>query len=184
MERFVAASILTQLGPLFIGLAIALWTDVSARRIPNWLTFSLAVAGLLNAALWAVPVDLGYASLGLIVGFSLMFAKFVIGATSGGDVKMMAAIGAWIGPLPVFQVFVVYHVIGIVVVLYQAISQKRLPQLLKNSMLLAANVVSVKQVGTDHVIATGQATRTLDRYMPAAVPFSLAVLFVVLMNVL
>jgi prepilin peptidase CpaA len=171
-----------QLAPMLAGLAIALWTDCRARRLPNWLTLAMAVTGLLHAAVWAQPIDIGWAALGLIVGFGLMFVKFALGAAGGGDVKLMAAIGAWIGPMPVFQVFILYQVIGLFVVLAQAISQKRLQLLLKNSMVLTVNLASARHVGAEHVAATGQETRSLKSYMPDAVPITLAVLVVITLN--
>ena len=38
---------------------------------------------------------------GLLTGFALSFALFAIGAMCGGDVKIMAGVGAWVGPMPV-----------------------------------------------------------------------------------
>ncbi|MFT3789202.1 MAG: hypothetical protein QM770_23995 [Tepidisphaeraceae bacterium] len=36
--------------PLLVGLSWAVYTDCAARRIPNWLTLTLALAGLANGA--------------------------------------------------------------------------------------------------------------------------------------
>jgi prepilin peptidase CpaA len=170
--------------PLLVGLAMAVYTDHADRRIPNWLTLPLALAGLLNALAWGFPISAGWAVLGLVVGFVLMFLKFAIGAAGGGDVKIMAAIGAWIGPIGALQVFLLYQIIGLFVVLFMAWKTGRLTRLLSNSMLIVANVLSLKQVGRAHVMETGRASRSLDRYMPDAVPMLVATLVVLALNVL
>lgn len=72
-------------------------SDLRSARIPNWLTY-----GGLFAALAVRFVLLGSAGLkgglaGLLVAGFLFFLLFVIGAIGGGDVKLMACVGAWAG---------------------------------------------------------------------------------------
>jgi prepilin peptidase CpaA len=43
---------------------------------------------------------------GFAVGFGLLFVLWLIGGGGGGDVKFMAAVGAWLGPLHLIAVFV------------------------------------------------------------------------------
>ncbi|MFT3789201.1 MAG: A24 family peptidase [Tepidisphaeraceae bacterium] len=128
-------------------------------------------------------MSLNSACLGLVVGFGLMFAKFVIGAAGAGDVKIVAAIGAWVGPLAVLQVFLLYQVLGIAVVIFQAWRNRRLTLLLRNSMVLTASVLHLKAVGRERLIETGHESRSLDHYMPDAVPILAAVLCVLALNV-
>lgn len=177
------ASTIVHFLPLIAALGLAVYTDCAARRIPNWLTITLAWAGLINSFVWGFPLDPLWASLGFYAGFLLMFPKFLINAAAGGDVKIMAAIGAWVGPLAVLQVFLIYQVLGLFIVLFMAYRSGRLTKLISNSMLITANVLSLKQVGREHVIETGQASRSLDRYMPDAVPMFAATLLVLAMNV-
>ena len=72
-------------------------SDVSTSRIPNVLTFAAAALALVFHA--SAPGGLGFthAGLGLIVGLAVFFPLFALGAMGAGDVKLMAAIGAWIG---------------------------------------------------------------------------------------
>ena len=82
---------------LAAGLATAVVTDVRTRRIPNWLTGALAAAGFGMACGGGAVTPL-QAALGLLAGLLLMMPGHVIGATGAGDVKLMAAVGAVVGP--------------------------------------------------------------------------------------
>jgi prepilin peptidase CpaA len=82
-------------------VAIALMAalcDVRTRRIPNALTLGAAgVALAVHAALngWS---GLLFAGSGWAAGFALFFPVFILGGMGAGDVKFLAALGAWLGP--------------------------------------------------------------------------------------
>src|SRR3954470_18499950 len=96
---------------LATGLAIAVVTDVRTRRIPNWLTGSLAAAGF-GVACAGGGLTPGQAALGLLAGLLLMMPSHVIGATGAGDVKLMAAVGALVGPGATLRAFLFTAVAG------------------------------------------------------------------------
>src|SRR3954468_8322492 len=108
-------------------LALLLWAaieDLRTRKIRNWLTFSLAAGGLINSFLATGPhVAPSQAGLGLLVGVGIPFILFALGALGGGDVKLLAGIGAWIGPFGVIQVFLVAAIVGLLIVLVQCTYQ-------------------------------------------------------------
>jgi prepilin peptidase CpaA len=90
-------TILPAAAVLLSGVAACV-TDLRARRIPNWLTFgSTAVALGVHVMLdgWA---GAQYAGAGWIVGTLLFLPMFLLGGMGGGDVKLLAAFGAWLGP--------------------------------------------------------------------------------------
>jgi prepilin peptidase CpaA len=72
--------------------------DVRTRRIPNVLTFSAALAGLLFHWFAAGPEGVFVAAAGWLVGLGLFLPFFALGGMGGGDVKLLAALGAWVGP--------------------------------------------------------------------------------------
>jgi prepilin peptidase CpaA len=90
--------------PLLALVATAAVTDLRARRIPNWLTLTVAVAGLAQSltpfALTRFPQSL----LGLLAGFAATFVLYILGGRGAGDVKLTAGIGAWLGPAAVLLV--------------------------------------------------------------------------------
>jgi prepilin peptidase CpaA len=76
---------------------VACLTDLRSARIPNVLTFTAIAAALVYHA--AAPGGLGLqaAGLGLLVGLLVFFPYFALGAMGAGDVKLMAALGSWLG---------------------------------------------------------------------------------------
>jgi len=164
--------------PLLAALAWAALYDILYRRIRNELTFSLLLCGLIQSFFTLHTVGPWYAFGGFAIGFGLTFVLFVMGAIGAGDVKLLAAIGAWVGPVPIFLIFAAEAIIGLVIVLYQSARQKRLALLVRNSAVLAINVYHAQQVGLDHISDTGQQSRSIDRPLPYAVPVLAATVLV------
>ena len=80
-------------------LAAAAGWDLASFTIPNFL--SLALAGAF--ALFALSLGLSLGSIGLhlltgSVGLALGFTLFALGYIGGGDAKLYAAVGLWLGP--------------------------------------------------------------------------------------
>jgi prepilin peptidase CpaA len=78
--------------------SIACVTDLRTRRIPNALTFGAALAGLLYQLATGGIDGLGQAALGWVVGVVFFLLPFALGGLGGGDVKLLGALGAWLGP--------------------------------------------------------------------------------------
>jgi prepilin peptidase CpaA len=169
--------------PLMPMLALLVWAaieDHHVRKIRNWLTLSLAITGLIQPALGGAGISFGMSVCGLLTGFGLLFVLFAIGAVGGGDVKLLAGLGAWVGPWGVFQIFLAEAVIGAVLVVWQAGRQGKLGLLSKNSAVVAINLIHVRQVGLEHATETGKSIRTIDRPLPFAVPVLIAVIGLIL----
>jgi prepilin peptidase CpaA len=82
---------------LTILLGVAAVTDARWHRIPNVLTLAGASIGLLLGA-WGGLGDLAAAVLGLCTGLALLLPFYLLGGMGAGDVKLMAAVGAFLGP--------------------------------------------------------------------------------------
>ncbi len=72
--------------------------DYRERRVPNWLNGTLAGLGILAQASYFGWAGVGTALTGLLVGFGLLIIPWMMYGMGAGDVKLMAAIGAWLGP--------------------------------------------------------------------------------------
>jgi prepilin peptidase CpaA len=125
--------------PTLIVLAVATFTDLRTRRIPNWLVLPFLVAGIAISP-WRPDWNgvgkglnwhgfghsfswhgLGQSAAGLALGFVLYGILFWMGGMGAGDVKLCAAIGAWIGPQQLLMALVMTGIAGGIMVFCWAV---------------------------------------------------------------
>lgn len=95
-----------------LSLAVATVIDLRSQRIPNVLTVPTALAALAYHLLIQGPGGLWVSLAGLGLGLGLMLAPFLFRVMGGGDVKLMAAVGAWVGPQVVLVAFLLTSLAG------------------------------------------------------------------------
>ena len=76
-------------------LTLACLSDLRTRRIPNVLTISAALAALLFHLLTGGWPAAGWGAAGLFLGAALFFPMFALRGMGAGDVKLLAAVGAF-----------------------------------------------------------------------------------------
>ena len=99
-----------------MGAVADLWT----RRVPNWMTLTVAAFGIALATFGHSAVGVGGALGGFALGLLLMLPGHVIGATGAGDVKLFAALGTLLGPRGIGIAFVYTAIAGGVLALVVA----------------------------------------------------------------
>lgn len=77
----------------------AIGCDLAARRVPNTLNVAILGAGLAFRLLAGGLTAVGWGVLGALAGLALLVPIYARGWIGGGDVKFVAAAGAWLGPL-------------------------------------------------------------------------------------
>ena len=82
------------LGVVLVAAAI----DLRTHRIPNLLTFGSAAAALVYHAWTGGASGLGSSAAGWAIGVALFLPMFLLRGMGGGDVKLLGAVGAWLGP--------------------------------------------------------------------------------------
>jgi prepilin peptidase CpaA len=73
-------------------------TDLRTRRIPNVLTFGGALCAVAFHLVTGGPWSGATSAAGWFVGALLFVPVFVVGGLGAGDVKLVGALGAWLGP--------------------------------------------------------------------------------------
>jgi prepilin peptidase CpaA len=83
---------------LLVFLTLSCAADIRTRRIPNALSGLAMLAGLaLNLFYFGTPGLLA-ATIGIVVTIAALLAPLALGGVGAGDVKMMGAVGALLGP--------------------------------------------------------------------------------------
>jgi prepilin peptidase CpaA len=116
--------------------AVSTVIDLRTRRVPNRLTLTIALAGLVLAAGGFSGVTLTSALLGGLLGLVLMLPGHVIGATGAGDVKLFAATGTLLGPAAIGTAFVYTLLAGGALAFAAAIYRRRLAATVERAVTL------------------------------------------------
>ncbi len=98
--------------PTLIVLVLAVFTDLRSRRIPNWLVLPFMFAGVAVSGWLHGWHGIGQSLGGLGLGTLLFGILFLMGGMGMGDVKLCAAIGAWIGPAQLLLALVITGLAG------------------------------------------------------------------------
>jgi prepilin peptidase CpaA len=146
--------------------------DIKDRRIPNVLTGPSIVFALLLHLLLGGWTQIGSSALaGLIAGL-VMLVFFIAGGLGAGDVKLMTAVGCFVGMPLLPQVMISTFIIGALFAIVLALYRGRLRQTLVNVVALA---VHHRQQGlTQHPDLNLRNISTLR--LPYALPIAAGVL--------
>lgn len=105
--------LLTYSGMAALAISAAFF-DLRTRRIPNALVVMGAGLGVV-LTIW----QLGWAGsleglLGLVTGFALFLPGYLLRMTGGGDLKLMAALGTFLGAKLIIYAFMLYILAGVI----------------------------------------------------------------------
>jgi len=146
----VDASASVPVGVVAVALAIATVTDLRMFKIHNLLTIPLLISGLLYHGL--VTGSDGFLSsvLGALFGFGVLALFFLVGGVGGGDVKLLAGVGAWLGLFLTFWLFNVAALAAGLYALVLTILNGRFRETCMNIRLLGHRLMVVgRHLGAD-----------------------------------
>jgi prepilin peptidase CpaA len=129
---------------LLLMVAIAAVYDIRFRRIPNWLVLTGLMLGLGLNTFWFQWRGARTALLGIGLAFLIYFPLYVLRGMGAGDVKLMAAIGAIVGPVYWFGIFIVSSLLGGAVAIILLLSRGRLLNSLWNIGFLFQRLLSLQ----------------------------------------
>jgi prepilin peptidase CpaA len=120
--------------------------DATTHRIPNTITVTgFAVALLLRAPLGLDVLLQGLTGAGIALLPAVVF--YALGAIGGGDVKLLAALGAFLGSPHIVGALAVAAVLGAAFALGSMIRRGLLGLLLFNTLDLVKSLASLGQAG-------------------------------------
>jgi prepilin peptidase CpaA len=134
---------ITQAGLLGLVGTAAVY-DYRFRRIPNWLVLAGILAGIaLNTFLFGWPGCLT-ALQGFGIGFGVYFVLYLLRGMGAGDVKLMGAVGAFVGPKGWLLIFFFTAIIGGVLAMILLASRGRVRNALWNVAFILSEVVRLR----------------------------------------
>jgi len=171
--------VLASLTPLVLW---ASWIDYKERRVPNYLNLIIAVTGLLVQLVLNGLTGLVSGFEGLALGLALLIIPWAMHMMGAGDVKLLAGIGAWVGPEAVLWSFLLGAIIGGVASLVMITAKGRWSGALQNFQLAAVKCTSVKLAFSD--IGSVKSLGSNSQLIPYGVPLTAGTLMVVLLKFL
>src|SRR5205823_839836 len=106
--------------PTLVVLLVATATDIRSRRIPNWLVFPFLLAGVVLSGVGHGWRGIGSSMAGIGLAVAVTGLLWWLRGMGMGDVKLCAAVGAWIGPEQLVTALVVMAITGGVMALIWA----------------------------------------------------------------
>jgi prepilin peptidase CpaA len=160
---------------VFAALCVA--NDLRARRIPNLLSGLGMVAGVaLNTAVFGTA-GLVASLVGLVVMVVVLLAPFALGGLGAGDVKMMGAIGAFLGLAVGAQALLFGAVLGGALMVLHLVRLGRLRATLENVGTMAAASLATRSIEPLRVSADQPDAVTLPYSVPLALGTVAALVF-------
>lgn len=106
---------------------------------------STALVGIVAAATGVSELGVTASLLGLVLGGLAMMPGHLFGATGAGDLKLLAAIGTWLGPGPIIRAFFYTTLAGGLLALAFALYRGRLGRTLGGTIRLVATPAAAKR---------------------------------------
>lgn len=161
---------------LIPGTLLASWIDYSQRRVPNWLNAALIVLGIAVQALFFGWSGVGTGLLGLLTGFGLLIVPWLMHGMGAGDVKLMAAIGVWLGPMLTFYSFALGALIGGAAAVVMIVSTGRLRMASANIGLIMAKCSNPQTVFSE--VGSAKSFGVSSQLLPYGVPLTAGTLII------
>lgn len=127
------------LGLVILVLAAAI-ADLATRRIPNWITLPGALAGIALQAWYGGTYGAMRSLATAALGLAIFLILYLLGGMGAGDVKLFAAVGAFLAPNSLPLVFIFTGLLGGAAAIALAIARGRLVEILRRTAHIVAGL--------------------------------------------
>lgn len=158
------------------GILLASWIDYSERRVPNWLNLALIVTGFVAQGWFFGSAGLVVGLWGLLTGFGLLIVPWLMHGMGAGDVKLMAAIGVWMGPMLTLYSFALGGMIGGVVAIAMIVSTGRLRMACANMAVIVTKCSTRGAMFSD--FGSAHSFGATSQLLPYGVPLTVGTLII------
>jgi len=156
---------------------LAAWQDIRNYRIKNSLVFTGALIGIFLHVV--LPTDLNFydALLGWMVGFLVLLPLYLLRAMGAGDVKLMAMVGAFLGPEAILIALLYVLVTGGVLSICVALFRRNLGKLfISVQMLMYEFMTNLITPGSKRTVPLTESLSVNERLEDSVkMPYGLAI---------
>lgn len=121
---------------LIVLITSSAYLDLRSKRIPNYLTLTGIILGIIINIYSNGRQGLVFSLFGTFIGLLMLLIPFILGGMGGGDVKLMAAIGALKGWRFVLLTTIYSGLVGGIIIIIIIIKQKKLLITLKRVLAI------------------------------------------------
>jgi prepilin peptidase CpaA len=137
---------------LFILVVMAAIFDIRTRRIPNKLVFSGALAAIAFHTFSSYGIGAVSSLEGLLAGLASLLPLYMMRAMGAGDVKLMAMVGAFLGPASALGAVITTLIAGGALAILAAIRNKSMQRMVNNIRFMMTHAIVGAATG-NHVPA-------------------------------
>ena len=148
--------------------ALCVVSDVRTRRIPNAISGPGMLCGIVLNTAYLGSTGLIVSLAGLAVAIGVLILPFAGGGIGGGDVKMMGAVGAFLGPRLTLLGLAAGMILGGGIMVVHLARQGRLREKLKATAAMFQVAAVTRSASPLRVSATEPAAVTLPYSVPLA----------------
>jgi prepilin peptidase CpaA len=142
-----------------VAALIAAVTDLTRFKVYNVLTLPLLITGLVYHGMADGPGGLALSVIGMLLGAAILLVFYIMGGMGAGDVKLMAALGAWLGMPAVLYVFLASALAAGVYALVLMLAMGSAREVLVNLQIMWQRVVTVGR----HLVAEDRVESEVNR---------------------
>ncbi len=152
-------------------LVVAAAIDGWKLKVPNWITFPLVIAGVAyNVVSFGWP-GLGLSLVGAGVGLALLLPAYAVGGMGAGDVKLLAGVGAWVGPMVTLYAFCVSAIFGGIIAVAMVLAGRNWRRHFRQFWAICNEFVTVGDPGKLSAIAAERKSSMM--LLPYGIPIAL-----------
>ena len=156
---------------------VAAYIDGKELRVPNKITFPMIIAGWIWSSIaygmegdgWYVGLMWSFA--GTAVGLATLLPAYAVGGMGAGDVKMMAAIGAWVHCQITIYAFCVSAIVGAILAVIMVIAAGEGRRHFNQFFCIINEFMTIRDPETLAQIATER--KTTMRLLPYGIPLAI-----------
>jgi prepilin peptidase CpaA len=158
------------------GVLLGSWIDYAERRVPNWFNLALILIGFTAQAFFYGTSGVVAGFWGLLTGFGLLIVPWLMHGMGAGDVKLMAAIGVWLGPRLTLYSFALGAMIGGLAAVIMILSSGRLRMACNNLGVILAKCSSRDTIFAE--VGSARSFGSTTQLLPYGVPLTAGTLLV------